>query len=1686
MKSLRKHRRITRFLKVGKGVSAVIAVLLMIAIAVIAALVAYFWVTGYFTSTSHKVSEEIQIPSVYYTGPNQYLGVYVQNVGQGSVTLIENQCLYVDGVLLGSARFSPEHASCTLQVNNTALIVDQINLTLNQRIKIKVVTSDGTSMENYFTITKFEGQSPYSLSWHADPSGGGSVTPNKTAPYSYGDVVALTESPNVGYTFSSWSGDGTGAGATRNVTVTGIMSVTAHFTRNTYSLSVNTVGQGSISLNNSGPYHYGDMVRLTANAAGGWIFSSWSGDASGSANPTTILIDGNKTVNATFTENQHTLTMYVLGQGTVNPGNGTHTSGATVNIEATAALGWSFQGWSGDASGSANTTITMDNDKTVTATFTQNAYTLTVNVVGQGSVSRNNSGPYYYGDVVGLTANSDLGWTFSAWSGDLTGSASPTTIVIDGDKTVDATFTQIEYTLTINVSPPGSGTVLTNQSVPYHYGDVVELTASGNIGWGFSAWSGDASGSANPTTILIDGDKTVTATFTQIEYTLTVGIIGNGAGSVTKTPNQATYHYGDSVQLNATANVGSYFAGWSGDLSGTTNPDNITIDGDKAVNATFTLIQYHITITASPSGATGGNFSVTYTKSGTTYMNEPHVTGWTEWADANTVVTVSLPQQFVPSVAGAGGIRYNFTGYNPSASVTMTGDEAITLVYQTQYQVNFAVDPTGRGTTNPSPGTSNWYNAGASVSISATDTNATDEYVFCYWNATTTSITFANQSATPTTATVNGPGTITAYFRIPTEIDWYTQPGNVNLGDAESVMGILYDPNNGWLFGGLSGKVVNLVFLAPNGTQITIPLTTHSYIIIFNGIFNYTFVPSSPGNWSAYAQFNGDSTYNASKVGPTVFTVTNMVSITITSSPDTGSGFVTVNGTAHSTPYTNSYAEGTTLILVALDHTQSGTKYNWTSWSDGGLQTHNYIVPSSAQNVTAYFQVQYYLTVTSAYDTPGGQGWYDPGATAYATLTSGSIDQGNGTRRIFTNWSGNASGTNYASSDPIIMNGPKTATANWQTQYRLTVTSAHDSPNPGVGDNWYPSGTPVTASVVSPADESGGTRYRCTGRNGTGSVSSGSGTTVSFTITTASTITWNWIAQYQVTFDQNGLSSDATGTVLTVGTSNYTYGQLPQTSIWVDNGATYSYSSTVSSSTPGKRFILTGVAGPTSPITAPGTIIGSYKIQYRLTVTSAYDSPTPAVGDNWYDNGTSITASVTSPYESSGARYNCTGWSGTGSVPSSGSDTSITFTIDQASTITWNWIATQYQVSARYSTSDGSTPTESVVLSATQSGSPFTLDLTTSAQLAWLDAGTPWSVNNPIPASPTTEQWNATSGTSGFVLASTNINPTYYHQYQVTFQQSGLSSDASGTVLTVGSNTYTYSTFPSSAIWVNNGTTYTYSSTVSASSGKNYVLTGVTGVSSPVHISGTVTGTYKTQYYFTVTSAAGTSGGNASGWYDAGSTMTSSVNSQVNITGPPMINYTSTGYTGTGDAPASGSGTSVSFTLNQPSNLTWHWHGIMTLYPNGSGGSGSTGLNPSGYSNNWQCVSDYSAADNAAYVYAGTGMTGNNTDYYSTQDHGSATGTINNVTAYIRAERYSGTSTCYGYTYLRLGSNYVTGAQWTLPDAWQTRSDALSRPGGGSWSWTDIDNLQCGVRLYRASSTEVRCTLVWTVVDFDT
>jgi uncharacterized repeat protein (TIGR02543 family) len=138
--------------------------------------------------------------------------------------------------------------------------------------------------------------------------------------------------------------------------------------------------------------------------------------------------------------------------------------------------------------------------------------------------------------------------------------------------------------LIINID--GAGTVIRSNPGPYTFGQQVTLTAEPDSGSIFYEWSGDLKSYVNPGTIILNGDKVVTARFSApIYYTLVVET--NGPGMVTEEPHLDQYLHGTYVTVSALPEPGFVFTGWSGDLIGALNPIEILMTDHISITAHF-------------------------------------------------------------------------------------------------------------------------------------------------------------------------------------------------------------------------------------------------------------------------------------------------------------------------------------------------------------------------------------------------------------------------------------------------------------------------------------------------------------------------------------------------------------------------------------------------------------------------------------------------------------------------------------------------------------------------------------------------------------------------------------------------------------------------------------------------------------------------------------------------------------------------------------------------------------------------------------------------------------------------------------------------------------------------------------------------------------------------------------------
>ncbi|HLB25384.1 MAG TPA: hypothetical protein VJM83_03540, partial [Nitrospirota bacterium] len=321
-------------------------------------------------------------------------------------------------------------------------------------------------------------------------------------------------------------------------------------------------------------------------------FTDWSGDYAGMGNPLSVTMDDNKGILANFSFYTYGLTTSVNdpAMGSVTPGAPNYTCGTSVadGLTPTANEGYVFTHWSGDASGSVvPLPVTMDKDKEIVANFEEKRY-LTLGASAGGSVSANpdHTSTYYVdGESVTITATPANGWAFSHWTGSASGSVNPLTVTMDGDKNITAVFKLKRY-LGLSTSGNGGGAITAepDKTATYYLdGESVTLTAvPGSACDYFSNWAMSASGAVNPLLITMDGDKAVDAVFMKYQYSVGVGTTDGGGAS-----GSNNYNCGDTVTAQAYPDPGYVFTEWTGDYTGTDNPAQFTCTGNMTVIANF-------------------------------------------------------------------------------------------------------------------------------------------------------------------------------------------------------------------------------------------------------------------------------------------------------------------------------------------------------------------------------------------------------------------------------------------------------------------------------------------------------------------------------------------------------------------------------------------------------------------------------------------------------------------------------------------------------------------------------------------------------------------------------------------------------------------------------------------------------------------------------------------------------------------------------------------------------------------------------------------------------------------------------------------------------------------------------------------------------------------------------------------
>jgi uncharacterized repeat protein (TIGR02543 family) len=361
----------------------------------------------------------------------------------------------------------------------------------------------------------------------------------------------------------------------------------------------------------------------------------------------------------------------------------------TITLTAKPAAGYVFAGWSGSVIGinisSDVISFKMDTDRSIMATFVRKGrFTLvkTILPANGGTIKVSpDSVDYTAGTKVSIQAVPVAGYRFKSWSGASASTKDTFSLTMDTNKTVVATFEQIQIvkketlSVVISITDTNSGTVVIAPAKQlYVTGDTIQLIAKAKTGFNFTKWSGVPVGvdTLNDTiTIILASNLVVVPQFIpNSKFTITQSVLPSASGEIILVPSLAYYSKGDKVKLTAKASSGFKFAGWSGASTLLIDTITLSVDTNIVIQANFEATRFPLQCSVSPAG-----------------------TGSVSKSDTLLNVTDTLTLSAIPNIAngyefkawrktGGTGVLYISDSVSATAKVTISkGPVILTAVF---------------------------------------------------------------------------------------------------------------------------------------------------------------------------------------------------------------------------------------------------------------------------------------------------------------------------------------------------------------------------------------------------------------------------------------------------------------------------------------------------------------------------------------------------------------------------------------------------------------------------------------------------------------------------------------------------------------------------------------------------------------------------------------------------------------------------------------------------------------------------------------------------------------------------------------------------------------------------------------------------------------------------------------------
>ncbi len=619
----------------------------------------FSWQTGYSDSGSYPISFIVMDDSLSDTCS----AMVVVN----DVKLIISATTTVGGTITPAGDIAVEYKASqkfdiapSFGYHLIDVLVDSVSIGIKPTYTFTNVT-ENHRIHAVFAINK------YLLSVTAGPNG--NTLPVGDTTVNHGQATPIIALPDTGYHFTKWVSKDTNTilGDTLNDTTTvtlnyGNDTIQALFTINTYTLSIETQGNGTVTKTPDKPrYDYGDTVVLRANPGIGSDFTSWSGSLNSTANPLTLIIKEDIALVGSFAINEYSVSVATPVNGTLAPvGPQTILHGDTLTVTATPNALYAFKEWTVTggvtpiATGTTGKFI-ITGDGSVAASFVIKTYAVTVGTIGNGTVTPSGVVAVPHGgDTFTVAATPSTGHHFIGW--DTTGivtiidSSSQGKFIIASDGSITAKFAVNMYPVTVASS--GNGTVTPAGALSLSHDSLLAVAATPAAGYHFVNWTTTGGITVESNTaqgsFTITGTGSITANFAINTYTVTFKAGSNG--SIDNVPEVVqTVNHGDTTSpVTAIGSIGYHFTDWRGDLPSTENPLSIKgVTSNLTLTAYFSIDSLTVTFRTDGNGSLQGDTVQRVAYNGSTneviaFANAGyHFKDWTGHTDTDSAITVN-------------------------------------------------------------------------------------------------------------------------------------------------------------------------------------------------------------------------------------------------------------------------------------------------------------------------------------------------------------------------------------------------------------------------------------------------------------------------------------------------------------------------------------------------------------------------------------------------------------------------------------------------------------------------------------------------------------------------------------------------------------------------------------------------------------------------------------------------------------------------------------------------------------------------------------------------------------------------------------------------------------------------------------------------------------------------------------